>query len=228
MTGNAASTADRYVDAEQSGMGYSPILSMNISPVENLNIGLKYEFKTKLNLNTTVFDGNGGGVFTDGAETVADMPAMLAAGVEYRIIEKFMVTGSLNYYFDKNNDYDGSASENITMIDKNFTEYALGVELGLTDWFRLSAGYSGTMTGVNSAYQNDQRYSLNTGTFGGGIGLRFTPMIDLNIGAMFTTYKEGDKSFTYMLGTTGIPVKETYTKSNMLIGVGLDVYFGKK
>src|SRR5690606_6606366 len=100
--------------------------------------------------------------------------AMLAAGVEFRPIETFMVTGSLNYYFDKNNDYDGSVSEDITMIDKNFTEYAIAFELGLTDWFRLSAGYSGTMTGVNSAYQNDQRYSLNTGTIGGGIGLRFS------------------------------------------------------
>ncbi len=228
MAGYAASTADRDVDAEQTGMGYSPILSVNISPLENLNIGLKYEFKTKLNLNTTVFDGKGGGFFTDGAETVADMPAMLAAGVEYRPIEKFMVTGSLNYYFDKDNDYDGSATENKTMIDKNFTEYALAFELGLTDWLRLSAGYSGTTTGVNADYQNDQRYSLNTGTIGGGIGLRFSPMIDLNIGAMFTTYKEGDKSFTRMLGTNPITVTETYNKSNMLIGVGLDVYFGKK
>ena len=228
MTGYAASTADRYVDAEQTGRGYSPILSMNISPVENLNIGLKYEFKTKLNLNTTVFDGKGGGVFTDGEETIADMPAMLAAGVEYRPIDKFMVTGSINYFFDKNNDYDGSATENITMIDKNFTEYAIGFELGLTDWFRLSAGYSGTATGVNSEYQNDQRYSLNSSTIGAGIGLRFTPMIDLNIGALFANYEEGTKSFTHMLGTQGIPVKETYNKSNMLIGVGLDVYFGKK
>jgi len=228
MAGYAASTADRDVDAEQTGMGYSPILSLNISPVENLNIGLKYEFKTKLNLNTSVLDGKGGGVFTDGSETVADMPAMLAAGVEYRPIKTFMVTGSLNYYFDKNNDYDGSASNDITMIDKNFTEYAVAFELGLTDWFRLSAGYSGTMTGVNSAYQNDQRYSLNTGTIGGGIGLRFSPMIDLNIGAMFTNYKEGDKSFTHMLGTESKQVTETYNKSNMLIGVGLDVYFGKK
>jgi long-chain fatty acid transport protein len=228
MTGYAASTADRYVDAEQTGMGYSPILSMNISPVENLNIGLKYEFKTKLNLKTTVFDGKGGGKFTDGEETIADMPAMLAAGVEYRPIDKFMVTGSINYFFDKNNDYDGSATENITMINKNFTEYAIGFELGLTDWFRLSAGYSGTATGVNSEYQNDQRYSLNSSTIGAGIGLRFTPMIDLNIGALFANYEEGTKSFTYMLGTQGIPVMETYNKSNMLIGVGLDVYFGKK
>jgi hypothetical protein len=53
-------------------------------------------------------------------------------------------------------------------------------------------------------------------------------MIDLNIGAMFTDYVEGTKSFTQMFGTQGIPVKETYNKSNMLIGVGLDVYFGKK
>jgi len=216
------------VDVEQTGNGFTPILSANVSPLENLNIGLKYEFRTKLELTTKVFEGKDGGIFINGEKTVADMPAMFAAGVEYKPIDKFMVTGSFNYYFDKNNDYDGSTTENIIMIDKNMTEYAIGFELGLTDWLRFSAGYSLTSTGVNSEYQKDQRYSLTSGTLGGGIGLRFTPMIDLNIGVLYTDYKEGDKSFTHMLGTNPVAVKETYNKSNTVLGIGLDLYFGRK
>lgn len=228
MTGYAAATQDVEVDAEQTGMGFSPILSLNFSPMDNLNIALKYEFKTKLELTTKLIDNKGGGFFTEGEKVIADMPAMFAAGVEYRPIERLMVTGSMNLYFDKNVDYDGSESLNVNMIDKNFSEYALGAELGLTDNLRISAGWLGTFTGVNDAYQNDQRYSLNTHSFGGGIGLRIGPMIDLNIGGQYTIYQEASKGFNHMLGTVNVPVVETYNKDTWVVAAGIDLYFGKK
>lgn len=224
----AGATADRYVDAAQTGTGYSPILSLNISPVSNLNIGIKYEFKTKLNLLTKVYDGKGGGVFTDRDTTIADMPAMLAAGFEFRPIETFMVTGSANIYFDKKVDYDGSKTKDIKMIDKNFTEYALGVELGLTPWLKVSGGWLGTFTGVNSDYQNDQRFSLNTNSVGAGLGIELAPMVSLNVGGQYTTYKEGSKNFNHMLGQIPVPVTEKYNKNTMVIGAGLDFHFGLK
>ena len=223
----AGQTQDVYVDVEQTGKGYSPILSVNISPVKNLNIALKYEFKTNLKLTTTVFDGKGGGVFTDGEEVIADMPAMLAAGVEFRPIERLMVTGSANYYFDKDVDYDGSETDDINMIDKNFTEYALGAELGISKKLRVSAGWLGTFAGVNEDYQNDQRFDLNTNSFGGGIGLSIIPMLDINLGGQYTMYKEGTKDFDHMLGPLPVAVTETYNKKTWVVAVGLDFHFGK-
>jgi long-chain fatty acid transport protein len=227
MTGYAAQTQDLYVDVDQTGNGYSPILSVNISPVENLNIALKYEFKTNLKLTTKVYEGKGGGVFTDGQEVIADMPAMLAAGIEFRPVEKLMVSGSMNYYFDKDVDYDGSESLDVNMIDKNFTEYALGAEYGLSDKLRVSAGWLGTFAGVNDEYQNDQRFDLNTNSFGGGIGYSVAPMLDINLGGQYTMYKEGTKGFSHMLGQIPVPVKETYNKKTWVVAVGLDFHFGK-
>ncbi|MDO9341265.1 MAG: hypothetical protein Q7T72_12160 [Bacteroidales bacterium] len=228
MTANAAATQNIEVDAEESGMGYTPILSANFSPSEKLNIAIKYEFKTKLELTTKVNDNKGGGVFTDGVKVIADMPAMFAAGVEYKPMDKLLVSASMNYYFDKNVDYDGSkTAPHINMIDKNFTEYALGLEYGLSEKLRASAGWLGTFTGVNANYQNDQGYSLNTNSFGGGVGYRITPMIDLNLGGSYTIYKEWTKSFDHMLGTKAMPVKETYNKNTWVVAVGLDFYFGK-
>lgn len=228
MSANAAATQDITVDAERSGMGYTPILSANFSPSEKLNIAVKYEFQTKLDLTTKVKNNQGGGIFVDGSKIIADMPAMLAAGVEYKPIDKLMVSASMNYYFDKNVDYDGSESLNINMIDKNFTEYALGLEYSLSMKLRASAGWLGTFTGVNSNYQNDQTYSLNTNSFGAGIGYRINDMIDLNIGGQYTTYKEGSKDFEHMLGgVVPVPVKETYNKNTWVVGVGLDFTFGK-
>ncbi len=223
----AGSTKNITVDAEQTGMGYTPILSANFSPVENLNIAIKYEFKTKLELTTKVKDNMGGGIFIDGTKVIADMPALLAVGVEYKPMEKLMVSASMNYYFDKNVDYDGSESLNVNMIDKNFMEYGLGLEYAFTEKFRASAGWVATSTGVNSNYQNEQEYSTNTNSLGAGFGYRITPMIDLNIGGQYTFYASDSKSFNHQLGINPILLAETYNKKTMLIGIGLDFYFGK-
>jgi hypothetical protein len=228
MTSNAASTQNIEVDAEQTGTGYTPIISANFSPSDKLNIAVKYEFKTKLELTTKVKANMGGGIFTDGTKVIADMPALLAVGVEFKPVDKLKIAASMNYYFDKNVDYDASELLDINMIDKNFMEYGLGLEYGLSEKLRVSAGWVATSTGVNSNYQNDQEYSTNTNSFGAGFGYRITKMIDLNIGGQYTFYKEGSKDFNHMLGTVAVPVTETYNKKTWLIGVGLDFYFGKK
>ncbi len=222
MAVNAAATQDMTVDAEETGTGYTPIISVNISPNDKLNIALKYEFKTMLELTTKVHNNNGAGVFIDGTKVIADMPALLSAGIDYKLMDNLSVAGSFNYYFDKKVDYDGSEAIHINMIDHNLLEYGLGAEYGLSEKLRISAGWVATRTGVNSDYQSDQTYSTNTNSFGAGFGYRITPMIDLNLGGQYTFYAEGSKSFTHT-----VPVMETYNKKTWLIGVGLDFYFAK-
>jgi long-chain fatty acid transport protein len=223
----AAMTADREVDVEQTGTGYTPILSLNVTPLSNLNLAVRYEFKTSLSLTTKVNDNKSGGIFTDGAKTLADMPAMLAIGVEYRPLAKLSLAGTFNTYFDKGVDYDGSdIPPHTPMIDKNFLEYGLGAEYGLTEKLRVSAGWVATSTGVNENYQNDQEFSTNTNSFGAGFGYRLSSMIDINVGGQYTFYKEGSKTYDHLLGTNPISVTETYNKSTWIIGVGLDFHFG--
>jgi long-chain fatty acid transport protein len=220
----AAMTADRSVDVEQTGTGVTPIISLNIAPSEKLNFAVKYEFKTSLELTTEVIDNKSGGIFTDGEKTLADMPAMLALGAEYKPFEKLSVAASLNVYYDKNVDYDGSAQEPHTpMIDKNFLEYGLGLEYALSEKLRASAGWSATKPGVNDNYQTDQRFDLNTNSFGAGFGYRISPMIDINLGGQYTFYEEDSKEFT--VSPSPVQVTETYNKETWLIGVGLDISF---
>lgn len=224
----AAATADREVDVQETGKGIAPILSLHVTPIENLNIAVRYEFKTKLELTTEVFDNKGGGLFVDGEKVIADMPAMLATGVDYRIMDRLMLAYTFNMYFDKGVDYDGSETANVEMIDKNFLEYGIGAELGITDNIRISAGWLATATGVNENYLSDMRYSTNTNSFGGGFGFRIAELVDLNIGAQYTLYDDGSKSFSRILNENPIPINETYGKSTWAVGVGLDFYFGKK
>jgi len=211
-------------DVVEQGSGFTPIVSVNISPSDMFNIALRYEFKTNLDLETTVYDGkDAGGMFVDGATKVADMPAMMSAGVGVHPTKKLFLAAGMGYYFDKNNDYDGSDDIEVEMIDKNFFEYSFGVEYALSDMFRISAGYSGSQTGVNEDYQSDLRYSLNTTTFAGGFGITINPMIDINIGGMYTMYQDGGKTITPDLPVP--PINETYDTSTWVIGFGVDFHF---
>ncbi len=212
-------------DVVEEGSGFTPIISVNITPNEMFNIALKYEFKTTLDLTTTVIDGkDAGGMFEDGGIVVADMPALFSAGVGVRPTNKLYLAAGINYFFDKNNDYDGSHDLEVDMIDKNFVDYTVGIEYALSKMFKISAGYAGTMTGVNDKFQSDQRYSLNTSTVGGGIGLTLSPMIDINLGGMYAMYKDGEKISPS--GIAGVPdITETYDTDTWVVGIGVDLHF---
>ena len=223
----AAMTSDRQVDVEQTGSGFTPIISVNVAPSEKVNLSVRYEFKTTLELTTKVNDGKSGGIFADGSTTIADMPSLLAIGAEFRPMDKLSLAATFNMYGDKAVDYDGSETADIKMIDKNFLEYGLGFEYSISEKLRASAGWVATSTGVNENYQNDQRYSTNTNSFGAGFGFRISPMIDLNLGGAYTFYQEGSKGYNHMLGTIPVPVMDTYNKETWVVAVGLDFYFGK-
>ena len=228
---------DQHADVLQTGSGITPVLGVNLAFGDMVNIGIKYEFATKLRVvNQTTSDftmgidpetGDPITMFPDGAETINDMPAMLAIGVEVRPISKLMLTGSFTYYFDKAIDYDGSEDLNVNMIDKNFLDFALGVEYGITKNIRASVAWAGTKTGVNLNYQDELSYSLNTNGIGGGFGIRISPMIDVNIGGLYTIYGTDEKTFTRtMTGTEiSIPLTETYKKTTWLAAVGVDLHF---
>jgi len=68
LNGTAAVLDGTVIEADviETGTGVTPVVSVNIAPSEKLNIALKYEFKTKLELTTEVLDGkNAAGLWTD-------------------------------------------------------------------------------------------------------------------------------------------------------------------
>jgi len=157
------------VEVEQTGSGITPIIGVNISPNDKLNIGLKYEFLTKLELenNTTkdfIIDYDpvndiATGMFPDGEKFRNDMPALLSVGLDYKISDKFSVASGFHMYFDKSANYgrklNGVYVDNDQVIDRNSTEFALGFEYILSEKMLLSIGYLNTQTGVTEDYQTD-------------------------------------------------------------------------
>lgn len=226
--------ADIDVDAVQKGSGITPILGLSVIASEKLNFGIKYEFKTKMELTTeTKVDGTG--QFPDGEVVPNDMPAMLTFGVGYKPIERLSLSGGFHYYFDKSANYGkkigGAFVENSEVIDNNYWEAAIGLEYMITDKIFASAGYLLTKTGVNDKYQSDMSHSLNTNSFGLGGKYLITENLGVNIGFMTTLYKEYTKDYeSVALPALPFPVttpsySETYNRSNMVIALGIDYKF---
>ncbi|MFC2151537.1 OmpP1/FadL family transporter [Bacteroidota bacterium] len=240
---NAALLRNQEADVEQTGSGITPIIGVNISPNEKLNIGLKYELKTEIEIeNNTTQDFYVGldetfqevGMFPDGVKTRSDMPAMFAAGLDYKITDKLSVASGFHMYFDKSADYgrklNGVHVDNDEVIDRNSTEFAIGFEYKASEKLLLSIGYLNTQTGVTEDYQTDLSYSQHSNTVGFGGAYAITPIINMNVGFGYTVYNDAQKIYDYSnkLGQT-ITTTEQYDKDNLFIAFGLDFsLWGKK
>lgn len=224
---NAAATSDVEVDAGQTGSGFCPIVGLNLNLMDGkLNIGMKYEFKTELELeNETVIDGSG--LFPDKIKTRNDVPAMFSAGLSYKATDKFKVSAGYHMYFDRDADYsktvNGVLMANDQIIDNGSIEAGIGFEYDVSDKFLVSIGYLYTGTGVTEAYQRDLSFSLNSNSVGFGGQYKINDMLAINAGMLYTAYTESEKTMAYDdLGLTAI---ETYDKSNIILAVGFDFKF---
>lgn len=220
MTAQAAATADRKVDASQSGMGFAPIVGFTFKPTEQWVIGFKYEHRAAMTLtNNTVIDGTG--MFPDGAETPSDMPSKFSLGASFEATPRLRLSGTVHYYLDRSANYGrrvgGTLVENSVVIDRNLWEAAFGVEYYLNDRLLISAGYLRTKSGVNDLYQTDLTHSLSTHSFGGGVRYNLGENMGLNLGMLNTWYDAATRNF----GT----FTETYDRTAFVLAVGVDFSF---
>lgn len=218
LNSQSAGLADKTVDVEQTGFGFSPIIGLNITPIENLNIGMKYEFKTKLELtnNTKQDDVD---MFPDGEVNNNDIPAIFAIGVDYGITEKFNASVSFNQYFDKGANWDGREK----LIEHGMWEASLGLEYKISDLILVSGGFLHGETGVMPEYQTDLSYSNSSNTIGTGLEFSISDMITLNLAGLFSFYKKNQKE--YPIEDFPDKITETYTKSTKILSIGVDIKF---
>ncbi len=221
MAGFALLTGDKNVDAIQKGSGFAPVLGINYSFNENLNVAVRYEHKAKITLaNETVKDDVG--MYPDGAETASDMPANLSVGVGFKPINKLTISAGYHLYFDKSANYGKKINnvfvDNSEVIDNNFWEAAFGLEYELSDKLLVSAGFLRTQTGVNDFYHSDLSHSLSTNSIGLGGRYMVSESIGVNLGFMNTFYEGYIKSF-------GNLYNEEYNRKAMVVAIGLDFKF---
>jgi len=246
-TANATLLGDQEADVKQTGSGISPVFSVNISPSENLNIGIRYEMKTSMQLeNKTTRDflvgftetGTPITMFPDGDLTPADMPAMLSLGLDYSAADNLRLSCGLNYFFDKAADYGHKIDHDLKsttpsvfisnkdIIKHNGWAFMCGAEYSLSEKLLVSGGYSFGNKGVNDKYQSDLTFGLATHTLGAGVGLKLMDNLLLNAGASYTFYMR-DRVTVNHKAISGIIFQpdETYHKNALVIGLGVDLSF---
>lgn len=238
---NATLLGDQEADVVETGRGLTSVFGINIAASDKINIAFKFENRTFIELTrktnkdvVTGFLTPGDTIqetmFPDGRTYRSDMPSMLTGGIEYQILSKLKLSASGNLYLDRfeklsyGKKVRGEYVRNYTVIDKNSWEIAGGFEFNLTEKLLLSGGVLNTVNHVNSLYQTDMSFSMNSKTFCFGAAFNVNEKIQLNAGFGYTVYEDSFKHIRYEFSPTNVLYpKETYYKDNMFIGIGLDI-----
>lgn len=220
-----AQTGDQFLKTTQKGNGFTPIIGVNFNFGEKLNIGARYEFRTKIELkNDTEVDVNPP-MFPNSEVSRSDLPGMLAVGATLKPLEKLALNVSLNYFLDKpayygNTDDTGEQINNENTIENNGLTLAASAEYKLLGILGISAGYSYSNLGVADSYQTDMSYANSSNTIGGGVFVDLGEMVRINAGYVYVMYND------YMKNYAGPPAwTDTYTKKTNFFAVGLDFTF---
>jgi len=238
-TGLDAQTADKQLEATQSGSGFTPFISVNLHVTDMINIAAKYEHHTKIEMTNdmTVDDV---GMFPDKAKTRADLPGMFTLGARIQPINKLTASVGFNYFLDKPAYYgkpeldangekvmdeDGISFvqiNNETTIDKNAYTISASLEYKLLGILGLSAGFSTGNLGVNDGYQSDLSYAQKSSTIAGGVFVEVGEMVTINAGYVYVMYDD------YSKGSDGPPAwTDTYGKNTSIIAIGADISLGR-
>jgi long-chain fatty acid transport protein len=239
LNAGAILMGDQSADVLQTGNGFTPIVGLNLSFMEDkINIGMKYEFQTNMDLTNETPVGKGFTVginpstgapiemFPNGEVTNADIPAQLSVGLNYKATDKLSAQIGYHTYFDKQTGWKNVETE----IDKDFFEIGVGLEYNITDQILVSAGYLMAQTGVNDSYQSDLSYSLSSNTFGLGGAYKINDKLTLQLGGYYTAYTSKSFPGSYLLadGVTSVAYTSKYEKNNIAFAIGMDFAFGGK
>ena len=236
LEGLATKTSDMYLESSQSGWGISPILGFNFN-YKNLNIGMKYEFKTALNVeNKTKRDDTG--QFKNGVNTAHDIPALYTVGVSYQITPKLLASVGYHHFFDSDAGMatvtnPANTSEKIekqNFINGGTNEYLAGIEYQIDRMFLVSAGGQITRYGVTDGYQTDLSFSCNSYSIGLGGAVNVAKNVKINVGYFWTTYSDYEKNWdnynnVIPADQTPVPGKDIFSRTNKVFAAGVDISF---
>ena len=236
------------LDVDQKGWGFTPLVSINYHQGP-LTLSARYEFRTKLNPenSTNVLDaGLGNGLvakvaavpvygeaalmkikealapqlaaatapFQDGACTRYDMPALLAVAVGYEFTPKLRAALEYHFFDDKNAKMANDRQKELT---HGTHEILAGVEYDINEKFTVSCGGQRTDYGLSDGYQQDTSFACDSYSLGLGGAWNINEKVRLNVSYFCSLYSDYNKQAAFG--------QETYSRTNHVIGFGLDYKF---
>ena len=233
------------LDVDQKGWGFTPLVSLAFHQGP-LTLTARYEFRTKINPKneTNVLEAGLGtatvaalmaadpqgaqakllglqaqlGAYTapyqDGARTRYDMPALLSVAAGYDFTDKLRATLEYHFFDDKNAKMANDRQEE---LEHGTHEILAGIEYDINDKFTVSLGGQRTDYGLSDGYQQNTSFACDSYSIGLGGAWNITEKVRLNAGYFCSLYSDYDKQASYG--------KETYSRTNNVIGLGVDFKF---
>ena len=152
--------------------------------------------------------------YQDGARTRYDMPALLSVSAGYEFTPKLRATLEYHFFDDKNAKM---ADDRQNELTHGTHEFLAGVEYDINDKFTVSCGGQRTDYGLSDGYQQNTSFACDSYSIGLGGAWNINEKVRLNAGYFISLYSDYDKQASYG--------KETYSRTNNVIGVGIDYKF---
>ena len=160
--------------------------------------------------------------FQDGACTRYDMPALLAVAAGYEFTPKLRAALEYHFFDDKNAKMANDRQKELT---HGTHEILAGVEYDINEKFTVSCGGQRTDYGLSDAYQQNTSFACDSYSVGLGGAWNINEKMRLNVSyfcSLYSDYKKGPLQNYQGTPYTGT---ETYSRTNHVIGVGLDYKF---
>jgi len=152
--------------------------------------------------------------YEDGAKTRYDMPAMLSIAAGYEFNKNLRAALEYHFFDDKNAQMANNRQDELT---HGTHEILAGVEWDINDKFTVSCGGQRTDYGLSDGYQSNTSFACDSYSVGCGGAWNVSDKMRLNVSYFCTLYSDYNKQTSYGL--------ETYSRTNHVIGVGLDYKF---
>ena len=217
---------DLRLDCIQRGFGVAPIVSVDYHNGP-LTIAARYEFRTKISTENDTKElsarirntnpetagmmpyiegdlalaqfGDKVAAYQDGTEVRYDMPSLLVAAVGYEFTPNFRA--ALTH------------------------EILAGVEYDINEKFTVSCGGQRTDYGLSDAYQQNTSFACDSYSVGLGGAWNINEKMRLNVSYFCSLYSDYKKGPLFNYQGTPFTGTETYSRTNHVIGVGLDYKF---
>ena len=239
---------DLQLDCIQRGWGFAPIVSFDYHN-DDLTISARYEFRTKIatendtrTLSARIKNtdpetaakmpyiegaaalqmfGDKVAAYQDGVETRYDMPSLLAVAVGYNFTPQLRAALEYHFFDDK---HAKMANDRQKTLEHGTNEFLAGIEYDINKKFTISCGGQRTDYGLSDEYQQNTSFACDSWSLGLGGAWNITEKARLNVSYFCSLYSNYNKTQTNYMGTpyTGT---ETYSRTNHVIGIGLDYKF---
>ena len=214
--------------SDQTGWGIAPVIGIDYK-TGNFNFAAKYEFKTRMRMKNDSDLKEASVIsamnkYVNGSNVPEDSPAQLALGAQWEMTPGVRLNLGYHHFFDKDAHWYEHSEK---LLDGDTNEYLAGAEWDVTNKLQVSGGIQLTRYGLSDAYMNDMSFVVNSWTFGLGVGYQVSDKVKLNAAYFQTNYDNYDMDTPQQdmssLGLTVPAGKNSFTRTNRVIGVGVEL-----